>query len=47
MKKSNIKIQQELINLFGKNYNNINNLISFLNANYHPKYFNSMREFIK
>ena len=45
MKKTQQEIQQELIKEFGQDYNNIDNLIKLLNTKYHPKYFNSMKEF--
>lgn len=38
---------KELIELFGQNYNNINNLKEYLNKKYHPKYFNTFKEFCK
>ena len=45
--KSKQEIQQELINEFGENFNTIDNLITWLNLHYHPKFFKSMKEFIK
>ncbi len=45
--KSKTEIQQELIKELGENFNTIDNLITWLNKNYHPKYFNSMQEFVK
>jgi hypothetical protein len=39
--------QKELIELFGQNYNNVNNLKEYLNKKYHPKYFNTFKEFCK
>lgn len=35
----------ELITLYGHNYNNIDNLIEYLNRHYHPKFFKTFKEF--
>ena len=43
--KTKIEIQKELINLFGQDYNSLDNLIKFLNKKYFPKYFNNFEEF--
>ena len=38
---------KELIELFGQDYNNVNNLVEYLNKKYHPKYFKTFEEFCK
>lgn len=43
----NNKRINELISIYGKNYNTIDNLIHFLNNKYHPTIYNSMSEFVK
>lgn len=35
----------ELITLYGHNYNNIDNLLEYLTKKYHPKYFNTFKDF--
>lgn len=40
-----INTQKELINLFGNNYNSLDNLVKYLNGKYHPKYFKNFKEF--
>ncbi len=45
--KSNIEIQQELIDEFGKDYHTIDNLIKWLKVHYHPQIFTSMKEFMQ
>ena len=37
--------KEELINLFGNNYNSLDNLVKYLNGKYHPKYFKNFKEF--
>ena len=43
--KTKMDIQKELINLFGNNYNFLDNLVKYLNGKYHPKYFKNFKEF--
>ena len=45
--KSKNEIQQELIKVFGKDFNTIDNLIKWLNSHYHPQIYTSMKEFIR
>ncbi len=45
--KTKQEVRQELINEFGKNFNNIDNLIGWLKSHYHPQIFTSMEEFSK
>ena len=35
----------ELITLYGQNYNNIDNLMEYLSKKYHPKFFNTFKDF--
>ena len=42
--KTKMDIQKELINLFGNNYNSLDNLVKYLNGKYHPKYFKNFKE---
>ena len=43
----NNKKINELISIYGENYNTIDNLIHFLNSKYHPTIYNSMSAFVK
>ena len=43
----NNKRINELISIYGENYNTIDNLIHFFNNKYHPTIFHSMAEFVK
>ena len=43
----NNKKINELISIYGENYNTIDNLIAFFKQNYHPTIYNSMSEFVK
>ena len=45
--KTKQEVRQELMNEFGKNFNNIDNLIKWLKSHYHPQFFTSIDEFSK
>lgn len=45
--KTKQEIQQELIKKFGEDFNTIDNLIILLKEKYHPKFFTSMKKFVK